>query len=252
MTSSWVAIGAVVILLIASMAALSAMARRGGASSEAARKLLHVEMGLVTLGFPWLFAAPWPVALLAAVSIAWFRALRQFPWLAARFGTVLEVRRSTHGEAWFACGVLLAFLASAGDRSAYCIAILVLTFADSAAAFVGTRWGRTRRLIGGARKSLAGSGAFFAVAFVMVSLVLAAIGAGEWDAVFRAAMLVALATTLVEALLGRGLDNLFIPACALAALELAATAPIPMLGALVCGTALTLALILQVSRPCRL
>ena len=115
MTNSWAACSAVIAILVASMAALSAAVRRRALSPESGRKLLHVEMGLVTLTFPWLFATPEPVVLLAAVSIGWFRILPAFPWLDMRFGAVLAVERKSGGEGWFACGVALAFLAAAQD-----------------------------------------------------------------------------------------------------------------------------------------
>ena len=221
--SPWLVIALVLALLALSMVLLSAGARSLGASAEATRKLLHVEMGLVTLGFPWWFPAAWPVMVLAGAALAWFGALRVSRRLAARFAPVLRADgRESMGEAWFVLGVCLTFLLSDGDAIAYCIAVLVLTLADAAAALVGVRFGRRRRMPGGASKSLAGSGAFFAVAFAVVLLVLSlAAGARPADAL-RAALLVAALSTVLEALLGRGLDNLFVPLAALAALRLAA------------------------------
>jgi phytol kinase len=248
--SSWVACGAVITLLVVSMAALSAAVRRRGLGAEAARKLLHVEMGLATLAFPWLFATAEPVVLLAAVSIGWFRVLPASRWLDTRFGAVLAVERESGGEGWFACGVALAFLAAAHDRPTYAAAILVLALADSAAALAGARWGRARVLIGGARKSLAGSAAFCAIAFASVLAVLAAAGTAAPERMLAAAALTALTTTLVEALLGRGLDNLAIPVAAVVSIEYAAAAAMPALGLAGCATAFALAMVLRASRPC--
>ena len=216
----WQAILAVLALLGASMAALSAWARRSGASPEAVRKLLHVEMSLVTLAFPWLFESAWPVVLLAGAAAAWFRLLRASAWLEARFGYALRAaRRDSLGETWFACGVCLAFLWTGGEPVAYGIAILVLGFADSAAALVGRRYGLPRRMPGGATKSLAGSAAFFAVALAVAFAGLhgaAGLGAGE---ALTAAALLAAVTTGIEAFAGKGLDNLFVPLGALASLQ---------------------------------
>jgi phytol kinase len=217
----WLVIAGVLALLALSMALLAA-ALRLGARAEVARKLLHVEMGLVTLGFPWWFADAWPVLLLAGGAVAWFVAVRISHALAARFGAALRSpSRHSLGEVWFVFGVCFAFLLSAGDPVAYCIAILVLTLADTAAALVGQRFGNPRRVPGGS-KSLAGCGAFLAVAFSLVVLVLTAgQGAALADAL-RVALIVGVATTVLEALLAKGLDNLFVPLGALAALRVAA------------------------------
>jgi len=217
---AWQAILAVLALLGASMAVLSASARRSGVPPEAVRKLLHVEMALVTLAFPWLFESAWPVVLLAGAAAAWFRLLRASAWLEARFGYALRAaRRDSHGETWFACGVCLAFLWTGGEPVAYGIAILVLGFADTAAALVGRRYGLPRRMPGGATKSLAGSAAFFAVALAVAFAGLhgaAGLDAGE---ALAAAALLAAVTTGIEAFAGKGLDNLFVPLGALASLQ---------------------------------
>lgn len=220
MIAPWIAIAAVLALLAASMALLSAAARRLGASAEGVRKLLHVEMALVTLAFPWLFSGGWPVIVLACVSVAWFRLVRASDWLEVRFGYALRAtRRDSHGETWFACGVCAAFLWSRCDPVAYGIAILVLALADTAAAIVGQRYGRVRAMPGGARKSFAGSSAFFVVTLLITfGGLVGAAGFRPGDAL-AAALQVAAITTGIEALLGAGLDNLFVPVGVLASLE---------------------------------
>jgi len=210
-------------LLAASMALLSAAARKHGVAPELVRKLLHVEMALVTLSFPWLFTSAWPVIVLACAAVLWFRLLQASDWLEARFGYALRAgRRDSKGETWFACGVCLAYLWSAAEPLAYCIAILVLALADTAAALVGQRFGQARELPGGARKSAVGSLAFFVTALLVAAAALSA-GAGlrPGESLASAALLAAV-TTGVEASLGDGLDNLFVPIAALVALEFAA------------------------------
>lgn len=220
MISPWLAVLLVLALLGASMAVLSAGARSFGAPAEAVRKLLHVEMALVTLSFPWLFSSAWAVIVLAGAAVAWFRLLRASAWLEARFGYALRAaRRDSQGETWFACGVCLAYLWSDGQPVAYVIAILVLGFADTAAALVGRRFGMPRRMPGGASKSLAGSIAFFAVALTVAFAGLyGAAGVGAVEALVAAALLASL-TTGLEAFCGNGLDNLFVPLGALASLQ---------------------------------
>jgi phytol kinase len=202
------------------MAALSAWARRRGAPPETARKLLHVEMALVTLSFPWLFVDPWPVVALAVAAEIWFRLLRVSPRLEARFGYALRAAcRDSHGESWFACGVCLAFLLTGGDPLAYCITILVLGFADTAAALAGRRYGRARRMPGGASKSVAGSAAFFVVAFAVTLTGLHGVAQLPVGEAVAAASVLATVTTALEAVAGKGMDNLLVPLGALASLR---------------------------------
>lgn len=223
MIAAWQAVLGVLALLGASMALLSAWARRGGVPPEVVRKLLHVEMALVALSFPWLFESAWPVVALAAAAAGWFRLLRASSWLEARFGYALRAaQRDSCGETWFACGVCLAFLWTGGAPLAYGIAILVLGLADTAAALVGRRYGVPRRMPGGASKSLAGSAAFFAVALAVAFAGLQGTFAPGIGEALAAAALLAVVTTVLEALSDRGLDNLLIPLGALASLQVTA------------------------------
>lgn len=220
MTSDWIAILAVLALLGASMALLSAWARHRAVPPDAVRKLLHIEMALVTLSFPWLFTSAWPVVVLAAAALAWFRLLRTSACLDERFGYALGAGwRDSKGEIWFVCGACLTFLWTGGEPVAYGIAILVLGLADTAAALVGRRYGLPRRMPGGAAKSVVGSAAFFPVALAVAFAGLhgaAGLPAGE---ALAAGTLVAAVTTVLEAFSGRGLDNLLVPLGAVASLQ---------------------------------
>jgi phytol kinase len=218
----WVSIGAVLGALAASMALLSTFARTLGASPEAARKFLHVEMGMVTLAFPWLFTAAWPVVFLAAAAVAWFRALRASRWLKRRFGAVLEdVQRASFGEVWFACGTCLVFALSGGQPARYCVPVMILTLADTAAALAGKRWGKPRLVYGGAIKSCAGSAAFFCCAFVIAAFGLGLSNEHDPERCVLVALIVALAATLLEAIAAHGLDNLTVPLGVFAVLSIA-------------------------------
>jgi phytol kinase len=93
---------------------------------------------------------------------------------------------------------------------AFSYAALMLALPDPAAALVGRRFGSLRWPIPGGEKSLFGSLAFFAVAFGIGIVFGLATGNGSILTVAA----VALVITGVEAVLGYGLDNLFIPVVA--------------------------------------
>jgi phytol kinase len=111
------------------------------------------------------------------------------------------------------------FLLASDDPVLYCIPMLLLTFADSAAALVGTRWGRHRYLTAGDYKSVEGSAAFFVVAFGCIAIPLAWFTPASNVESMVVAALVAFAVTVLEAAIGGGFDNLLVPLGAFAAIK---------------------------------
>jgi phytol kinase len=185
---------------------------------ELPRKLLHVGMGTVTLTFPWLFDAVWPVLMLAILSVALLVCLRLVPALRNGVGQVLHgVRRFTLGEICFVVAVTVLWLLHVLDpladpgrrRLLYVVPVLLLTFADSAAALVGVYLARCHYALPGGSRSREGSAAFFVVAVPCVLVPLLLAGAG-WEAV-AVAVVIAWLATLLEAIAGAGLDNLVLP-----------------------------------------
>jgi phytol kinase len=190
------------------------LARRFAWEPELARKVSHVTVGLASLALPFVFASVVPVLILALVACAGLLALRTVPALRARFGCALHgVTRVSFGEFAFVGGVALAFVLAHDSVPAYAAAVLTLALGDAAAALIGRRFGRHPYTAGGARKSLEGSAAFFAVAVLVGALIPGA------ESVAAVAVF-ALATTLAEAFAGDGFDNAAIPLAGLLALRL--------------------------------
>lgn len=209
-------------LLVVSMAGLSAWGRRRRVSGEGVRKVLHVEMGLVASAAPWVFGAPWPMLVLAVLAVAWLQGVKLCRCLHRRFRGVLRAgdRRRSRGEFFFVGGVFAAYVLSGGEPAYYCPAVLVLTFADTAAALVGRRLGKHVYGAGQARKTLEGSGTFFVVAFACAAAGLACLGPHAVAANLVAALTAAVTATLLEARSYRGADNLLVPTGTVAALRL--------------------------------
>jgi phytol kinase len=208
---AWIGVSLVAAALVLTMALLSTSQSQRLLGPEPARKLMHAGIGLVTLGFPWMFSSALPVLVLAALSLLWFEAVRRVAALRRRFALVLlSVARPGRGEACFVAGTALAFLIADGSALVFCLPMAVLAFADASAALVGQH--AVRRRAGGAiqGKTLAGSAAFFATALLCAGVALALAG---WEpaALVATALLIAAVTTAVEALAGHGADNLLIP-----------------------------------------
>lgn len=215
----WAGIVGCLVLLILSMAALSAWRRRRRVSPEVVRKILHVEMGLVASAAPWAFDALWPVLVLAGLAALWFRAAESYGPLSRRFRGALGAarRRRSRGEFFFVGGILAAYVLSRGEPVYYCSAVAALTLADTAAALVGGQLGR--HTYGAARKTLEGSGAFLAVAFVCIAACVALLSADPAAPNLAPAATAAVTATLLEAGSRGGADNLLVPVGVVAVLR---------------------------------
>jgi len=179
---------------------------------ELVRKLMHVGMGLVTLSFPWLFHAAWPVLVLAGTASILLLSVRVSSVMKREFGGVLHaVGRESFGEFFYTIGVAVLFVLSHGDPLLYCVPLLTLTFADATAALIGARYASVRFATPDGIKSLEGSIACFAVAFLCVHVPLLLFSPiGRLESLLIA-LILGLLVMLVEAVAWRGLDNLTIP-----------------------------------------
>lgn len=188
----------------------------GSPHPEVVRKLLHMGMGLVTLSFPWIFAAPWPVIALAGLSIIGLVGLRITSAGGGLGAVVAGVNRISWGEVYFPIAVAILFVLYCQDETPsrivlYCVPIMLLAFADAAAALVGVGYGCWRYPTSDGEKSVEGSVAFFTLAFFCVHVpILLWTDAGRGETLLIAVLLAWLAM-MFEAISWRGLDNLVLP-----------------------------------------
>lgn len=177
---------------------------------------MHASVGLFVAGTPYVFTSPAPVYVLAVGFVTLNAlALRRSWW------------RGIHGREARSWGtvafplVLIPALAVTWSldpsRSvAFQVAFLVLAMADPVAAWVGG--GQSDAIqyeLGGSTKTIAGSVAFGLVSWIVSTGALIGFwqaGVLDWNvaACVGAGLIVALTTTTVEALCGRGWDNFFI------------------------------------------
>jgi phytol kinase len=208
---TWAAIAVALAGFLLLFAGLQAYARVTHARPETTRKMFHTGSGALTLVFPFLFLETWPVLLLTGASALLIAGVKFLPALRDRFGRVTNrVERTTFGELYFPFSVALLFWLTRGaDPLLFVIPVSMLTFADATSALIGNRYGMTP--YHGASKSLEGSIAFVAVAFLCVHVpLLLWSGVGRAESLLIAATL-ALLVMLLEGSAWRGLDNLFIP-----------------------------------------
>ncbi len=215
MVNPWLGMGLVLSIFGVLMAGLRAYRRWRSPDPERLRKLLHMGMGAVTLTLPWLFKRPWPVVCLALLFVSGLTALRASRSLQRGLGGIIDgVDRKSLGDIYFPAAVGLLFLWSAGDPLMFCLPVLLLTFADAAAALAGTRYGGLRFPSARGAKSVEGSTAFFAVAFLSTHIPLLLFTDTARAASLLIALTLAIQVTLLEAGAWGGLDNLLIPLAA--------------------------------------
>jgi len=188
----------------------------GSIDPELARKLVHMGMGVVCLSFPWLFAEPWPVWILACLAAVSLAALRFVPVLRRDLGGVLHgVQRNSFGEVYFPLGVAAVFTLAHGHTILFVIPVALLTFADAAGALVGKRWGRLKYPTLEGQKSVEGSAAVGVVGCLCSAVPLVLTGHDVRAAVLIG-MVMGLFGLILEAVSWRGSDNAFLPLAAFA------------------------------------
>ncbi|MDT0630592.1 diacylglycerol/polyprenol kinase family protein [Rubrivirga litoralis] len=205
-------IAAVLATLALALVAVRRVQVRRRLPAEAARRALHVAVSVVALALPWLFDADWPVVVLTALALVAVLAVRAVPALRGGVGGVLhEAGRPSLGDLCFPIAVGALYLVAGDSPVLYAIPLLLLGFADPAAALVGRRHGLAPYATDEGTKSREGSVAFAFVAFLCVHVpLLLFTPVGRPESLWIAAVVAVLAT-IVEAVSWRGLDNLFVP-----------------------------------------
>jgi phytol kinase len=201
----------------------------GRLQPETSRKLVHLGMGTLCLGFPWIFASAWPVWLLAALASAGLLALRAPGPLRRRLGGALhDVDRLSWGELCFPASVAAVFTLAEGRTVHYVVPVALLTYADAAGALVGRRWGRRRFATLEGTKTAEGSLAV-GVTGAACALVPFLLTGHPIGLSLLVAGIVGLFALLLEAIAWRGLDNLFLPLAAYAQVAIYVTLDTPAL-----------------------
>ncbi|HEV2013322.1 MAG TPA: hypothetical protein VGR77_05510 [Candidatus Dormibacteraeota bacterium] len=185
--------------------AVSEFAGRHGLPAETTRRLVHITGAGTTALFPFYLRLPEVVVLAVVFTLflGWTR-------VRGSLASVHAVARPTLGAVVFPIGLLLAAVAVWPHPLAFSYAALMLAFADPAASVLGQRFASPGWPVAGGRKSVLGSVTFFAVAFALGAAFALAAGNGAILAVAGTAAVL----TGIEATLGYGLDNLFIPVLA--------------------------------------
>ncbi len=208
----WTGILLISLILSGAVFGLSFFRRRCSPHPELLRKILHITMGIVTLGFPWLFEDFWPVLVLGIISTGFLLACRYLGPVNRHLGGVIDgVNRHSYGGLVFPLSVTVLFYLARHRPVLYCIPILILTLADGISALVGIRYGFTSYSTAEGKKSVEGSLAFFITAFLSAHVpLLLYTDTGRAESLLIAVNL-GLLVMMLEGIAWLGLDNVFIP-----------------------------------------
>ncbi|MCL2058961.1 MAG: hypothetical protein FWH01_07870 [Oscillospiraceae bacterium] len=181
-------------------------------SGEGSRKIIHITMGCIALSLPYVFIHRLSVLYLGVAAIAMLLLLRLNKNLRNGIGTaLLGISRKSFGEIYFVISIVFVYMLHKSTFE-YLIPILVLTFADSTAALIGTSYGRYNMAHSREdSKSREGSAMFFIVAFIctLVPLqLMTEIGRAE---VLVISFLIGMLAAMIEAVSANGNDNLLLP-----------------------------------------
>ena len=199
-------------LLLASVAVGEGLRLRGW-RPESSRRAVHVGVGLTVAASPAWFAGPGPIYALAAAFLAGNALALGRGWPRGMHG----IGRRSLGTVVFPLALIVAlalcWTLDPGRVFALQAAFAVLALADPAASWVGTRVASPGPLdVAGATKSVAGSAAFVATAFVACAVALGIAGPHAWPPgwVLGGALVAAVLAGIAEALGRGGWDNLWI------------------------------------------
>lgn len=178
---------------------------QGYIKGEAARKAIHIGVGIILATLPT-FMLRREIVL---VNVSFLVGMIVLSGMLHLFTAYEDVKRWTIGQYLYPIGVVLVTIFFK-DPLVYSFSVLVLAFADGFAALVGQWHGGKTYHIPGGEKTLFGSLTFFAVTATIFSIYVVTHTEptlASWVMVPTGAAFV----TAVEGLISRGFDNLFIP-----------------------------------------
>lgn len=189
-------------LYVGTVVAVGEGGKRLGLSTEFARKVIHVGVGLWIFGTLALFTSPYMAAIPPLTAAAGNWVIHRKRLLKA---TAAEPENL--GTVWFPISFAILILTMWETPVAVAGGVMAMTVGDAVASMVGIRWGeRKYTTLGGNVKSLEGSLAMFTASWAAIWFTMGFAGAG-----LMLAALAAVVATCAEGLGIKGRDNLWVP-----------------------------------------
>lgn len=186
---------------------------------EVSRKYVHVATGIITLLFPLLIHSHWLVLLLCSSFLLILIASLKLNMLPS----INAIDRVSRGSILYPIVVYAAYLVQAYFESYvfFYIPILILAISDPMAALFGKKYPIGRYKIIKDEKTLMGSSVFFLSASLITGILLFTMLGLTGSTWLGLTLIIALGTTLSEAISQNGYDNLAIPVVGMVLLVMA-------------------------------
>ena len=187
-------------------------------SSDITRKIVHVGTGILTLLFPAMLANHWLVLFLCASFAIILILSIKFKLLKS----INSIERSSFGSILYPVAVYGCYLAYNyfEDLIFFYLPIVTLAICDPVAAFMGERWPYGTFNIGRHKKTLTGSISFLLSSVAVSLLLYQLISKKDVNQVMGVTLIIAVASSVIEAISVKGFDNITIPACVIVILTL--------------------------------
>ena len=183
------------------------------------RKIVHIGTGMLTLLFPLLLNNHWQVLILCATFAIILTVSKKFHLLKS----IHLIERFSYGSILYPVAVYCCYLVYYyfnKELIFFYLPVLILAICDPVAAIIGSRFPYGIFNIGKGKKSLSGSVSFF-ISSIIVSLVLFNfLSSRSVITILPLVFLIALISSVVEALSTKGTDNITIPASVILVLTL--------------------------------
>jgi phytol kinase len=188
--------------------------QRRGYSNNFTRKVIHIGVGMLSWALPFLFSNPWPFI---AACIG-FAVLNVLDWRYGFFQAMASNNRQNLGTVYFPLAAAAVAYVFWDSPPLMVAALMPLTLGDGLAPVIGHAIGTHEYRIHTSRRTFEGSIGFFVATLFGTWLALWIMPGQPELALPNAtapALVVALATTLAEAISIWGVDNLTVTATAM-------------------------------------
>lgn len=215
----WLALLLCYVYIFAALGLAETLRRRLGYGSDFTRKVIHISVGMMSWGLPFLFETPWPF-IGAAIS---FMVLNFLDWRFGFFAAMASTDRSNLGTVYFPFVAAAAVYLFWEQPPLMVAALMPLTWGDGMAPIVGRAFGKHGYTVLGHRRTVEGSVGFLGAGFLFTWLALWLMAGPPIITPIAAllpAVTVMLLTTLIEAISIWGLDNLTVTGLAILVLSL--------------------------------
>ncbi len=200
--------------------------------AEYTRKFIHAGTGVLTLLFPLMLTSHWSVLMICSS----FLLILLASWKWNILPSINAIDRFSLGSLLYPVTVYVLFYLYSNrftgstppivcfvfERNViwFYLPILILAFADPAAALIGRRFPLGKYKVRGSNKTLMGSAAFAITAFLLSFFLIQNYMAQPEVNLMLASIAIAISCSIVEAMSSDGVDNLTIPVTAYIVMDL--------------------------------